>query len=83
MNLVDNFIDFREQIEQHNFYHIVVFNWVLIKSLIGSNFFVSPAPMITLLSLYLFNKILDFTDLLQYIDFIKEDDIKIVMIKLW
>ena len=39
MNLVDNFIDFREQIEQHNFYHIVVFNWVLIKSLIGSNFF--------------------------------------------
>ena len=41
----------REQIERHNFDHVVVFDWVLVKSLIGSNCFVSPAPMMILLSL--------------------------------
>ena len=50
MNLLDNFTDFREQTE-HNFDHIVVFDWVLVKSLMGSNCFVSPAPMMILLSL--------------------------------
>ena len=50
MNLLDNFTDFREQAE-HNFDHIVVFDWVLVKSLMGSNCFASPAPMMILLSL--------------------------------
>ena len=51
MNLLDNFTGFREQIED-NFDHIVVFDWVLVKSLIGSNCFVSPAPMMILLSVF-------------------------------
>ena len=36
MNLLDKFTDFREQIEQPNFDHIVIVDWVLVKSLIGS-----------------------------------------------
>ena len=51
INLLNNFTDFREQIERHNFDHVVVFDKVLVKSLIGSNSFVSPAPMMILLSL--------------------------------
>ena len=69
MNLLDNFTDFREQTE-HNFDHIVVFDWVLVKSLMGSNCFVSPAPMVILLSLCLSVK---FSELkLGHIDFIKK-----------
>ena len=62
MNLLDNFTDFREQIEQHNFDHIVVFDWVLTKSLIGSICFVSPAPMMILFVLVLFSKVLKLKD---------------------
>ena len=51
VNLLDNFTDFREQIELHNFDHIVVFDWVLVKSLIRSFCFVSPVPMMILLPL--------------------------------
>ena len=50
MNLLDNFTDFREQTE-HDFDHIVVFDWVLVKSLMRSNCFVSQAPIMILLSL--------------------------------
>ena len=44
MNLLDNFTDFREQIERHNFDRVLVFDWVLVKPLIGSNCVVSPTP---------------------------------------